>query len=311
MFLNSSLILIATIVIAAYQEVISDSFQSQLFGTYFFKKLRKRLVNFHSAGEWPNSPLIKLDPCHVVRHTDALNILREQIRQGLDNLNGGGVAILAAPQGSGKSTYLADALMKHYKTYPWWRQLITKKVLVLTGESCLEKLTFKRLLGMDPHDEVSKCVPDGSTIVIDQVDVGPAFISTSMTNFVTELATNSKNRKSYFVIIVVSNSEVYKTLLRCNGGEKVFSFLQHDNTSWLKWTPPQVKEFIAKKCSNKKLVDELSALCGDAVSPKPVKFAIEIAMRCVLPNLSHNDKRQIKAAIHSNNLAWKPFDDFK
>lgn len=308
--LFNSFLLIATIAFTANQEVASDLIQSQFFGTYFFKKLRNSFVNFHSAGKWPNSPLIKLDSNHVVQPLNALYILCEQIREGLDNLNGGGVAILAAPQGSGKSTYLADALMRHYKTYPWWRQLITKKVLVLTGESYLEKNTFKMALGMDPHDEISKCVPDGSTIVIDQVDVGPESISKGMTNFVTELATNSKNRKSFFVIIVVSNPKVYKTLLRCNGGEKVFSFLHRDSTTWLKWTKTQVNDFIAKKCKNTQLANELCLLCEDAVSPNPVKFAIEIALRSVQLNLSDDEKRKIKSAIELNNCAWKPFDKY-
>lgn len=116
-------------------------------------------------------------------------------------------------------------------------------------------------LGMDPHDEISNCVPDGSTIIIDQIDVGPESISKGMMNFVTEFATNSKNRKSYFVVIVVSNPEVYKALLRSNGGEKVFSFFHYDTTSWLKWTTPQVNDFIAKKYNNIQLINELILFC--------------------------------------------------
>jgi hypothetical protein len=149
----------------------------------------------------------------------------------------GGVWIFGAPAGYGKTTYLAHQIETFRMKFP------KREVIVFpNGTSVLNNKKISQVLGVPENEPLSRYIPDGSIIVLDQFDIGES-LSEDTKEYIRDLATDSRNSKKYSVIISVSNYQTMFDLLSINGGEKVKDIC-HPN--FIQWTDTEVAHYINK-----------------------------------------------------------------
>jgi hypothetical protein len=147
----------------------------------------------------------------------------------------GGVWIFGAPAGSGKTTYLGRQIQI-------FRSKVPKREIVIfpNGISVIRDKKINQLLGVPDSEPLSRYLPDGTVIVLEQFDISVS-LSEETKEYILNLATDSRNSKKYSVIISVSNPETMIDLLKINGGEKVKDIC-HPN--YIKWTSTEVSQYI-------------------------------------------------------------------
>ena len=144
-----------------------------------------------------------------------------------------GLLILSAPVGSGKSTYLMKALQK---------MTPQRHMKIFKGGAYL--LDFNKILssfGIPDYAKLSSYLPEGSIIIIDQVDFTAVAFNNIIQANITDLATNSHNSKNYLVILCISDAKFALKALECNGGSKINLLVSPED---LKWTEIDAKEFL-------------------------------------------------------------------
>lgn len=143
----------------------------------------------------------------------------------------GGLFVLGAPCGSGKTTYLGKAIEKFQSEYS------SRKVYYLNG---ISEDTFSAL-GV-PDGRFSEFLPSGSVVILDQAEstIDP---SPKVFNLLIQLAVQSRNSKVFHTIIAVSSPSLMEKILELNGGEKIYSIAP---TSLLKWDEKKQLELAEK-----------------------------------------------------------------
>lgn len=161
--------------------------------------------------------------------------LEKHLLVALRDCEDGGVWMFGAPEGSGKSTYLNRCLELFQS------ESQRRHVSVHQGVNALRDRSIHLALGVPLIEPISRYIPRGTIIVIDQVDCKVEAIDDKISEYVVELATDSRNSKCYSVIICVSNPEVMIKLLRLNNMEKIKEIC---HPKYLQWTSLQTKQFI-------------------------------------------------------------------
>jgi energy-coupling factor transporter ATP-binding protein EcfA2 len=108
----------------------------------------------------------------------------------------GGLFVFGAPSGAGKTTYLNAALKIFLQTHP------ERLVFYISG---LTPKVIEENLKIPAGRLFSDFLPDGSIIVIDQDDEKNSELSGSITFLLTQFATQSRNSRTFHVLIAVSN----------------------------------------------------------------------------------------------------------
>ena len=147
-----------------------------------------------------------------------------------------GLLIIAAPAGSGKSTYLMKALQNLYPM---------RMMKVFRGGAYLQDT--KKILssfGIPDYAKLSTYLPRGSIIIIDQVDFTAAAFNYTIQANIADLATDSHNSKGYLVILCISDAQFALKALECNGGEKINLAVAPEK---LKWTENEARAFLHLK----------------------------------------------------------------
>eukprot|EP01036_Dinobryon_divergens_P025923 gene25923-34517_t len=98
--------------------------------------------------------------------------------------------------------------------------------------------------GIPDYAKLSSYLPQGSIVIIDQVDFTAATFNETIRGNVIDLATDSHNSKKYLAILCVSDANLAKKVLDCNGGEKINLVVAPEN---LKWTEIDAEKFIRMK----------------------------------------------------------------
>lgn len=161
--------------------------------------------------------------------------LEKHIIFALQSKNGG-VRIMGAPAGSGKSTYL-DRCIKMFMEMPQQ----SRKVCVYKGVNILINRSLHEALGVSRLESISDYIPRGTVIVIDQVDCSLEAIDISVQQFIVDLATESRNLKCFSLIICVSNPQVMLKLLKLNEMEKIKDVC---DPRYLRWTTRETEHYI-------------------------------------------------------------------
>ena len=102
--------------------------------------------------------------------------------------------------GSGKSTYVKDAVMRARTTNPSLKIKIFGR-----GTSLLQLDELHNKFGIAPLRLISTFFPKGTVIVIDQVDNTPGRLNELSQEYIVHLATDNRNSKIYSIILCVSN----------------------------------------------------------------------------------------------------------
>mmetsp|Transcript_11250 Transcript_11250/g.18424 ORF Transcript_11250/g.18424 Transcript_11250/m.18424 type:complete len:288 (-) Transcript_11250:252-1115(-) len=161
-------------------------------------------------------PVVNLDNIPYVENHTAMKV----IKSGFDSKDGG-MKVLYAPPGSGKTTHLAN-LAKDYQQRGKHVEFIscaaTKKHLY----ECLDipKVSYN----------LSEVIPDGTVIIFDQME-SPVF-GDELKSMLREVALDSRKIKNYVVIVSVSNKDVAEKILSLNGNDKITALGEASDFHW-------------------------------------------------------------------------------
>eukprot|EP01036_Dinobryon_divergens_P035001 gene35001-45306_t len=221
-----------------------------------------------------------------------------------------GIFVLAAPEGSGKSTF-TKMTMERLKTQH--RSIYLK--LILIGADLLLQKNLHECLKIPPRRPLSDFLPELTLIFIDQVDFLMDFNSSSLSEqlvlYLTGLAANSVNSKLFKIIICVSKPEVAHGILNCNGSEKFH--LLCDLTS-LTWSDTQRDDYVNIKMptlptQEKIRLNALAASCRN--SPGLLKKASDLFDRSTstISGSSKSNWVALKKYASKSEAAWAKFDE--
>lgn len=159
--------------------------------------------------------------------------LRERIHNLLDSGWSGGLKLIGAPRGDGKSTIV----LKEVKRFMQERCFCQNAVVDIKslGANCIQEA-----LQIRPHCEVSDFVAERTIITIHQADLKVANVE-DLENYIISIATDSYNSDKYCILMCMSTPETFRQVLTFNGGQKISSLRQ---PSELKWNPTKLEVLI-------------------------------------------------------------------
>ena len=158
----------------------------------------------------------------------------------------GGLYVLGSPAHTGKSVYLQEYLNR----YRICKQKYIK--FVQFEEQAITISSLKERLGIPNGRKFVEFLPEKSLVII---KFNNQTLNDEMKSFFTILATSSFNSKAFAVIVSVSSSDVYREILRCNNGQKIFplcnpTLLKFDEEMmrlYIKEIQPEIKAPVADK----------------------------------------------------------------
>lgn len=160
-------------------------------------------------------PLIKLKGFPWVNNTKVSDTIDNAF-----NSRVGGIQVIYAPWGTGKTTSLAHVSQKH------------KDRKHVEFVSCVaNKAQLYAWLGI--HNEtfqLSEVLPEGTVLVLDQMETpvwGP-----ELKAMLRELALDSRKSKTYNIVLSVSNLEIAKKILALNGNDKIKLVARSSDFRW-------------------------------------------------------------------------------
>lgn len=231
-------------------------------------------------------PVVAFHNIPYVENHSALKV----IKRGFDRKDGG-VKVLYAPSGSGKTTYLAH-LAKEY-------QKMGRHVVFLscaaTKQHLYECLDIPKL-----SYNLSEVIPDGTIIIFDQME--KVVFDEELKNMLRQVALDSRKIKNYVVIVSVSDRDIAKKILRLNGNDK---FDPLGNASDFHWSPLLVSTYVEKSRHYKSW--------SDTDKQRLVKLASKAGTPAFLFNLENLEdpnpaaileNQQILASAESYASSW-------
>lgn len=245
---------------------------------------------------------INLDENDLVPYDNLINRIVSKI-QG----NTWGIFVFAAPQGTGKSTFVKMAIQNIRMQHP-----SIKLKLIKGGSSVLQQKNLHVHLRIPSARSLSDFLPPQSVIFIDQIDFQSteSELSEELRLYLTELATDSSNSKTFKIILCVSNAKVTSGILQCNGFEKIQPICSYED---LAWNDVQLHTFIDKKLaglsiSDKEKLKELAATCKN--SPGLVIKTVD-SLQPVAIGTSISDWRTLERYAQKSEASWKEFEEVK
>ena len=157
----------------------------------------------------------------------------ETIHSALGNGWSGGLKLIGAPQGAGKSTIV----LKEAKRFIEERCSCQSAVVVIKslGVNCIHDA-----LRIRPQDEVSDFVAERTIIIIHQADLRVKNME-ALENYIVSIATDSYNSNKFCILMCMSTPETFRTVLTYNGGQKISKLCR---PSELKWNANQLEVLI-------------------------------------------------------------------
>ena len=172
----------------------------------------------------------------------------------------GGVWIFGAPAGSGKTTYLGRQIQIFRSKFP------KREIVIFPNSiSVIRDKKINQLLGVPDSEPLSRYLPDGTVIILDQFDISES-LPEETKEYILYLATDSRNSKKYSVFISVSNPETMIDLLKINGGEKVKDMC---HPTYIKWTSTEASQYIGEMFKDWTNEDKCSLLKSCRLSYSP------------------------------------------
>ena len=230
------------------------SFYAFATGAFFgsiFTNLAKSLLDFL----WTTDCFIQETVKQNLSASDPINLDQENIIRIIPNDilidtiisrikgNSWGIFVFAAPEGTGKSTFIKMVIQRLKLNDP---SIYLK--LIKGGSSVLQQKNLCTHLKIPSARSLSDFLPSQTVIFIDQIDFTiESHLNEELRLYLTELATDSSNSRQFKIILCVSNAYVAAEILKCNGFEKIQPLCPFRN---LAWNDAQLDAFIEKKLPN-------------------------------------------------------------
>lgn len=152
----------------------------------------------------------------IVPNEKVVNQLTTTLNQKI-----GGLFVVGAPTGAGKTSYLSQSICKFKKKN-------NRPVYYISGfhEDCLESLGIPR--GRMIHEYIDS----DSVIVIDQVEIDADELTANLKQILVQLATQSRNSRKFHAVIIVSKPKLMEKIINLNGGEKIYAAISFSDFQW-------------------------------------------------------------------------------
>jgi hypothetical protein len=157
----------------------------------------------------------------------------EAIRRALQSRHRGGMKLIGAPVGAGKTT----TVLKEVNRIASGSCCCRPTVIVLNE---LANYCFHDALKIPHNYGISAFVPKNTIIILHQVDHLVADVA-SMRNYIISIATDAYNSNKFCVLICLKSPEAFFQVATYNGGEKI-SILCYP--SELRWSESQLQSLI-------------------------------------------------------------------
>eukprot|EP01039_Chlorochromonas_danica_P009313 gene9313-10280_t len=207
-----------------------------------------------------------------------------------------GVFVLAAPPGSGKSTFIKMTLPKLREKFRY--------IKILRDDENLFGMNIQESLHIPRRCALSEYLPAGTLIIIDQIDLQIESLPLDVKAYITALAADSVNSKKFKMMFCVSDPNTAREILSCNGGEKVQEISCRDS---LVWSKAQLDTFIAIKLprlSSQEIqrLESLAKVCRNSPG------LIEKASVCVhQKSISEGDWKTLQRYADTRAASWGLF----
>eukprot|EP01032_Pedospumella_encystans_P013809 gene13809-15880_t len=215
----------------------------------------------------------------------------------------GGVHILGGPPGCGKSTCVSGAIELCRQRHAH------KLILLLHGPELLRSRGLHAELGVPTRKRISTYVPEGSVIVIDQLDLGSfTELTIEMQGYLIELAADSVNNPTFHIILVVSKPEVFGTLMRLNGCEKFQDICRPSDFGWSVERMTLMVDhslYSWSEADRQRLVEALHPFA----TPKVIYQIIASAMTCDTPLPPDAVIRSAEQRSLARQKIWKNYEE--
>jgi hypothetical protein len=128
----------------------------------------------------------------------------------IDKFEGGGVHVLTAPPGSGKSTYIRKFLSDRMTQ-------VDKYCAYISSELRESDQFFERFGSADRRNDLFQYIPNGSLLVFDQVET--LALTNDLNNLIRHCALESRRLANCNVVVSVSSAPVACQILNLNGND--------------------------------------------------------------------------------------------
>lgn len=217
------------------------------------------------------------------------------------NMKIGGLFVIAAPMGSGKTSYLAEALSIFQKQY-------NRPVYYFNGltEDCLEAL------GIPRGRFISEYIDLESVIVIDQVDKDIDVLPENLKELLTKIATESRNTKKFHAVILVSNPKLFGSIMRLNGGEKIFPAIDYADFKWDKTMMTKLAKSLLPNLDDND-IDNFVAVFESSKTPGLLFSYANRVKNCSSFGLNNRRKlsSKVSALLTARANVWSEFEDLQ
>ena len=164
------------------------------------KQINPSIMDQNNSGSSPN----------IIEYPAFVNNLVSSIADK-DN----GLWVLGAPAGCGKSTYLHCAINN------FRQENKDRNVFILMGIENFKDHGIHKALSIPENSNLSTYLPEGTVIIVDQVDSEVDRIDAAMEEYIIQLAAESRNQRVFSLLVSVNDSSVMLKILRMNQGEKI------------------------------------------------------------------------------------------
>lgn len=184
------------------------------------KKINPSLMDQNNSGSSPN----------IIEHPAFVKNLVSSIAD-----KDGGLWVLGAPAGCGKSTYLQCAIDN------FRQENKDRHVFILMGIKNFQDHGIHKALSIPDNSDLSTYLPEGTVIIIDQIDSKVDRIDATMEDYIIKLAAESRNKRVFSLLVSVNDSSVMLKILHMNQGEKIKDVCKPE---CIQWTQAQANKFI-------------------------------------------------------------------
>lgn len=150
---------------------------------------------------------MKLQDIPYVKNPKVIGIIDDAFHS-----NKGGIQVLFAPAGTGKTTYLALVSQEHK---------VKGEHVEFVSCAASKQHLYACLNILNEAFQLSEVLPEKTVLVLDQMET--PILGPELKSMLLEIALDSRKSKRFNVILSVSNIEAAKKILSLNGNDKIKS----------------------------------------------------------------------------------------